>query len=126
MKYLLDTHAILWFLDDDPQLSKKARKLTADSKNIIYVSTASFWEMTIKASLGKLQISSIEDVFNQCINYDFELLDIKIEHLSILGSLKFHHRDPFDRTLISQAISEKINFITRDLVIGKYSVNTVW
>jgi len=123
--YLLDTHTLLWFFMGDPRLNENARQLICDENQRIFVSIASLWEISIKHSLRKLELyDSFENLFpHLLIQNDFELLEIKIEHLSTLSYLAFAHRDPFDRIIISQAISEDMTLISSDHIFESYPVN---
>ena len=127
MDILLDTHAFIWFFNGDEQLSLMARKLIEDSKNKMYVSIASIWEVSIKIGLKKLTFDGkTKEVSNLIERNDFQILPISINHLNIYESLDFIHRDPFDRILVAQAISDKMTIITRDENIPKYKVKTKW
>ena len=128
MRILLDTHAFLWFCGGDQRLTQKARETIENSSNQSLISIASLWEMTIKISLGKLKITqSIDNFFqDQIENNGFDLMPIEFLHLNILVNLPFNHRDPFDRLLIAQAISEKIPIISSDKAFDTYPVNRLW
>ena len=128
MKYLLDTHALLWILADDQRLSKNAKDCYLDKKNIILLSLSSIWEMSIKSSLNKLEIKSSMETFveQHVINNNIQILNILPQHLYPLEKLPFHHRDPFDRLIISQAIYENMPVITSDKNFDLYSVKRVW
>lgn len=108
MKLLLDTHTVIWFLEGSSQLSGRARTLIEDEDNEVLFSVGSLWEMAIKISLGKLHLSQPFDVFmrDQMTLNSIELLHISIEHTATVAALPFHHRDPFDRLLIAQALVE--------------------
>jgi PIN domain nuclease of toxin-antitoxin system len=110
MRVLLDTHTFLWFVMGSAKLSDNARTLIEDPANDKVLSVASLWEMAIKVSLGKLTLSpSFDDLIpSQLSQNGIGLLNIKVDHLSLLATLLFHHRDPFDRLLIAQAVIEKI------------------
>jgi len=111
-RYLLDTHVFLWWLDQSHPLSPEAERTILDSNNIIYVSLVSAWEIWFKKSLGKLQCP---DDLNSCLlEFDFQWLEIKLSHIEKVGNLPLHHRDPFDRLLISQCQIEGLCLITRD------------
>ena len=119
--YILDTHTLLWYLRDSEELSDTARNTINDS-DYVCVSAASLWEIAIKHSIGKLDleftISQIEDLCSD--------KDIYILHLDELKKLPNHHNDPFDRLIICQAIAENTTIITRDTIIPKYPVKTLW
>ncbi len=125
MRILLDTHILLWSLADSKELSKKARKYISESDNV-FVSVASLWEIAIKTSLGKLEIGVEADELNQIIiDSGFEILTINAEHIAPLHSLPSHHRDPFDRILISQSIVEPLRLITHDQQLSLYGSSIV-
>lgn len=118
--YLLDTHALIWWLSDPSTLSEPARKVIADPAHTIMLSAASAWEMSIKQRLGRLDFpSNLEEVLEK---ERIEMLPITIAHALGVGSLPMHHQDPFDRMLIAQAKHEQLILITRDEQIGQYEV----
>jgi len=120
MNLLLDTHVLLWWLDDHPTLSQKARAAIADGKNLVFVSAVVIWEIRIKQTLGKLEIPrSFRRVLD---DQPFEMLDITIEHAHAVGDLAAHHRDPFDRMLVAQAKVEGLTLVTRDIRLKKYKI----
>ncbi|MGL6136745.1 type II toxin-antitoxin system VapC family toxin [Planktothrix paucivesiculata] len=128
MKILLDTHTFLWFIDGSLNLSNTAKKLIEQPSNQRFLSIASLWEMSIKISIGKLQLgmTMTELVKHQVYGNAIELLEIRPEHLDELGKLPFHHKDPFDRLIISQSLGENISIVTRDTVFASYPVQLVW
>ncbi|MBV6421865.1 MAG: hypothetical protein DAHOPDDO_03153 [Ignavibacteriaceae bacterium] len=128
MECLLDTHALLWIVTDDVQLSKKARKIFLDEENEIFISVASLWEIAIKVSLKRLNLGQTLNEFyiRHIVGNKIRLMDIKVEHLAELEYLEFHHRDPFDRLIISQAIVEKIHLLSKDKVLSKYPIKRIW
>jgi PIN domain nuclease of toxin-antitoxin system len=128
MNYLLDTHTLLWIVTDDKQLSRKVKKLFLDDKNEIFFSIASLWEISIKVSLGRLELGQRLGDFcsRHIIGNKIRLLDIKLEHFEILETLAFHHRDPFDRLIICQSIVEKVPVLSNDKVFSKYSITRIW
>ena len=119
MKILLDTHIYLWCLNDDKKLTKNARHLIIEADEV-YVSTASIWEIAIKTQAGKLKID-LNALINEMTTCGFQQLPIIAEHALQLMTLPFHHRDPFDRMLIAQAISEPLRFLTADKSLTSYS-----
>ncbi|MGI5079001.1 type II toxin-antitoxin system VapC family toxin [Treponema denticola] len=124
--YLLDTHTLLWFLRDSPQLSKKALEIIT-TENKVYVSIASLWEIAIKKSIGKLEFEhSIEKIAELCHEKDILILQIQPKYFDKVIKLPNIHNDPFDRLIISQAIIENLLIITKDTIIPKYSVKTIW
>ena len=123
MKYLLDTHVLLWWLDNNPKLSLPVKDTISNPLNMIFVSSVSTWEINIKKSLGKLTVpDNITDIIKQC---GFIELPITIDHSCIIGILVPIHQDPFDRMLIAQAIGEDLFLITSDMMIQKYPIATV-
>jgi len=127
MKLLLDTHTFLWFIDDSPLLDKTTKELL-ESEHDLLLSVVSIWEIAIKVSIGKLQLSSPFERFipEQIAINDLDLLEIKIKHLNIVADLPLHHRDPFDRLLIAQGITEKIPIISKDTAFDPYNVTRLW
>ena len=127
MDILLDTHVILWFFDEDKRLSQTAIDAINSPDNKKYVSIASLWEAAIKSSLGKLKLDGGIGAFIENIDDNgFLLLPITTEHIKTVMNLPYHHRDPFDRMLIAQAISEGISVMTNDDYIMTYDVNHIW
>ncbi len=127
MKILLDTHALIWFLEGDRQLSQSARNAIEDDANAKLVSLVSLWEMAIKMSLGKLQLRlPLAEVYQAISNNGFEILPIKFEHILQVAQLPFYHRDPFDRLLVSQALAEAISMCGQDNNFIKYGVKLIW
>ena len=128
MRFLLDTHAFLWAVLDDPRLSDKARGLMLNADNELLVSPASYWEIAIKISVGKYTLDDDFETFmeRQTAYSEFTLLPISLKHAAVVATLPFHHRDPFDRLLIAQAISEGIPIISTDHALDLYSVKRIW
>lgn len=128
MSYLLDTHALLWFLEGDPRLPEATRTLLASEKHEFFVIFASFWELSIKASLGKISLSNTPSAMMQRMpTIGFSVLDLAPTYLQVLENLPFHHRDPFDRLLIATALAEKLDFISGDQAIRRYhGISITW
>jgi PIN domain nuclease of toxin-antitoxin system len=123
VSYLLDTHVLLWWLEDNPTLAAESKKIISNPNNLVFVSPVSTWEITIKKALGKLDApDNLEQVISEC---GFDNLPITIRHTIYVENLENHHEDPFDRLLISQAIIENLSIITRDNKIIQYKVPTV-
>jgi PIN domain nuclease of toxin-antitoxin system len=120
MTLLLDTHALLWWLDDPKQLSRQARAVIQDGKNPVYISAAVVWEIAIKKALGKLDAP--DDLEEMIEANRFLRLPITIPHVVAVQSLPALHHDPFDRILIAQASHEGFRLVTRNRDIAKYSV----
>jgi PIN domain nuclease of toxin-antitoxin system len=123
MNLLLDTHVLLWWLDDPMQLSEPARAAIRDAANVVWVTAATAWEIVIKKALGKLDApDNLDDVLREC---RFMPLPITVAHALAVQSLPMHHRDPFDRMLVAQAHSEGMTVVTRDPKILVYSVPSI-
>ncbi len=119
MRILLDTHILLWALTDDPKLSRKAQTLIEDAAEIC-ISAATFWEMAIKVSLGKLNID-LDRTREYCRDAGFVELPITTEHAIAVKDLEHHHKDPFDRLIITVALNEPMRLITADSQIAQYT-----
>lgn len=128
MKLLLDTHALLWFLLDDAKLSGGARSLIVDPGNDPLVSPASYWEIAIKISLGKYILAEDFAGFmeSQLAENDLTVLPITVAHAAVVATLPFHHRDPFDRLLIAQAMVESVPLLSSDPAFDLYPVTRMW
>lgn len=128
MRLLLDTHTFLWFVTNDALLSATALELIANPTNEIDVSPASYWEVAIKTSLGKYPLTTpFEQFFREGIEgNDFRVLPIEVRHAATLASLPMHHKDPFDRMIISQAIVEQIPVVSADGAFDSYGVARLW
>lgn len=124
MNLLLDTHVLLWALDNNPTLSPVARTAIVDGHNVVFVSAATAWEITIKKALGKLQAPS-GDYLEELKRHRFTPLDITTEHALAVERLPMHHADPFDRILVAQAQIERLTLVTRDSRILAYSIQTI-
>lgn len=123
MNFLLDTHVLLWWLDDNPTLSEKARSVISDGEHLVFISAATIWEIRIKEALGKLKIPrNFQKVLG---DQSFEMLDITSEHAHAIRDLPDHHRDPFDRMLVAQAKTESFSLVTRDKHLKKYNIAIV-
>lgn len=120
MKLLLDTHAFLWWLSDDPRLGAAARGAIAARGALVHVSAATVWEIAIKSALGKLAIEG--DVVEEIAANQFVELPIAARHAVAAGALPRHHDDPFDRLLVAQARTEDLIVVTRDPAFGAYEV----
>lgn len=122
MKFLLDTHALLWWWED--QLSEQARNSIVDPSNLVYVSAATIWEVSIKAAAGKLRVD--DDLRKRCAAEDFTELDISFADATLAGSLPRHHGDPFDRMLVAQAMNNSLVLVTRDRTLEPYGIPILW
>jgi PIN domain nuclease of toxin-antitoxin system len=128
MKLLIDTHVLLWIIEGDISLSDRARRIFLDSKNELFFSAASFWEICIKLSIKKLDLGrNWNAVIDRELNANsIHWLPIRQPHCIQTIALPWHHRDPFDRLLIAQALIERCAIMTDDAQIKRYSVKTVW
>ncbi|WP_184544760.1 type II toxin-antitoxin system VapC family toxin [Mucilaginibacter sp. FT3.2] len=127
MNYLLDTHAFLWYIDGNSALSDNAKVIIEDQSAVKFVSTASLWEISIKISLDKLRLTLDFDSLPTFMDRnDFKNIAIEFSHLQQLNQLPHFHKDPFDRLIISQAITENITIISADQHFKIYPVATIW
>ncbi len=128
MKCIIDTHTLLWIVTDDKKLSPKAREIYLNSENEIYLSLASVWEMAIKSSLGKLTLEkSLEEFIEvHVVNNDIKILKIELAHVLRIENLPFHHRDPFDRLIISQSIEDNLPVLSADRTFDSYKIKRIW
>lgn len=128
MKLLLDTHALLWFVLGDASLSATARQLIEDAANSKHVSPASYWELAIKISIGKYALHEPYETFmDRAIRQNgFQILPIEPRHTAALINLPFHHRDPFDRLMVAQAIVENLILVSADPAFDAYSIQRLW
>jgi PIN domain nuclease of toxin-antitoxin system len=128
MRFLADTQSFIWFIEGDPKLSTDARTTIENIANTRLLSVASIWEMAIKVSIGKL-------VFNppfatlipgEIVRNSFDILDVSIPHIVQVASLTLHHRDPFDRMMIAQAIVERVPIVSADPAFDAYPIMRIW
>lgn len=128
MRLLLDTHVFLWWADDNPALSGPAKQAIGDEANDCFISVVSCWEMAIKASLGKLRLSQSVERFvaEQVADNGFQLLPVNFRHVAAVEGLPFHHRDPFDRLLVTQTLAEDLVLVTADSLMSKYGISMLW
>jgi len=124
MSFLLDTHVLIWAMEDSPKLSPTARVLIEDVTNNILVSAVSAWEIAIKKSKGQLKTPN--DLDTAVRDLGFFVQDLRFSTHVHLEHLPFHHRDPFDRMLIAQAIAHDIPLITNDRELKKYPIEVIW
>ncbi len=127
MKLLLDTHAFIWFVENDNNLPESVRNLIENIENETLISIASLWEIAIKASLNKLELkNNIESIIKNMSLNGFSILEILPEHIITVSKLPFHHRDPFDRIIIAQSLTENIKIVGRDIIFKEYNVDLIW
>lgn len=118
MKYLLDTHILIWWAEDNKKLKPEYKDIIADPENMIFVSVVSVWEVIIKTKLKKIKLKTpIQKIIER---YGFQVLDIKLDHVLELNKLKDYHKDPFDRLLITQSKVEDLTLLTDDRLINQY------
>jgi PIN domain nuclease of toxin-antitoxin system len=127
MTLLLDTHTFLWFIEDNLRLSVSAKALLESDADLL-LSVSCLWEISIKVSIGKLTLAQPFHVFfpQQLVDNDIEILPISLAHLEVISTLPFHHRDPFDRLLIAQAITEQLPIVSIDAALDAYPVTRLW
>ncbi|MBY0507501.1 MAG: type II toxin-antitoxin system VapC family toxin [Bryobacteraceae bacterium] len=124
MKLLLDTHVLLWWLDDSPRLPPQMRELISDPERTVFVSTATAWEIRMKQKIGKLDLPA---QFDAALDSSaFHWLPVSRAHADYTAQLPFHHRDPFDRMLIAQAHCEGFTLLTADARLAAYGKNILW
>ena len=128
MKVLLDTHAFLWSITGDDRLSKTAEEIFLDPDNNLFFSAASFWEICIKMSLGKLSLKRgwFKTIQEEMRINAVQWLPVEMQHCDELTKLPFHHRDPFDRMLIAQAMAEDLQLLSRDGRLSAYEIELIW
>jgi PIN domain nuclease of toxin-antitoxin system len=128
VKLLLDTHAFLWWVTDDDRLSQNARKRIAEPRNEVFLSAVSAWEIVVKASLGRLSLVERPDrfVMRQLEANAFTPMPLQLSHAANVWTLPDHHKDPFDRLLVAQALVEGLSLVTGDRKVGRYPVKIVW
>lgn len=128
MKLLLDTHSFLWFIGGSDRLSLTARSLIEDTDNQPFLSMASLWEMAIKVSIGRLELSlPFDELIPEQMNLNgINILDITTAHVAQVVNLPFHHRDPFDRLLIAQAKIEGMPIVGADETFDAYTITRMW
>ena len=127
MQYLIDTHTFIWYATDDKRLSQKACSVI-ESDHQRFVSMGSIWEMAIKVNIGKLDFKQPfqKIISDQLKINDYILLNLELKHIFIASNLELHHRDPFDRIIISQAMVEKMPIVSIDDKFDKYEVERIW
>jgi PIN domain nuclease of toxin-antitoxin system len=127
MEYLLDTHTLIWFLEDDKQLSPFALENIINSKSNCFVSIASIWELAIKVGLKKISLNySFEELARLLYNNNIQLLPITFQDIIHLNNLPNWHKDPFDRIIVSQSIHNNLTIISKDSFFKQYTSNIIW
>ncbi|MGC4106186.1 MAG: type II toxin-antitoxin system VapC family toxin [Thermomicrobiales bacterium] len=127
MKYLLDSHTLIWFAAEDAKLSPAAMEVIARDPTATYVSIASLWEIGIKLSTGKLELAGgLESLLDGMARNRLELLAISSSHVVKISQLPYHHRDPFDRMIAAQALVDDLVVISADPALDAYGVRRLW
>jgi PIN domain nuclease of toxin-antitoxin system len=128
VRLLLDSHALLWFGWDSPQLSARGKAMISDPQNELWFSAGSMWEIAIKAGLGKINLDPSFDEFMEkaIVLLNLSILPISVAHAAMYKELPFHHRDPFDRLLIAQSKVENLPVLSADALFDEYFVMRVW
>ena len=127
MNLLLDTHTLIWFGENDPLLSTAARKAIESKDNQCFVSIISYWEIAIKTSLGKLNLAfPLSEVIRKTEQAGINTLPVTTAHVLKVAQLPFVHRDPFDRLLIAQALTEQYSFVSNEALFDQYGVSRIW
>lgn len=128
MKVLLDTHTLIWWDSDSSKLPSQVFSLIEDENNQVFVSVVSIWEIQIKVQIGKLKLrADIADIITaQQTQNNLEILLIGLDHALKIGELPLHHRDPFDRLLIGQALVEDMTILSKDAVFQQYNAKVIW
>jgi PIN domain nuclease of toxin-antitoxin system len=128
MRLLLDTHSFLWFVEGDSRFSRAARRIVEDESNIVFLSIGSLWEIAIKISIGKLTLDLPFEVLipQQLIVDRITVLQIAVSHTIQVSKLPLHHRDPFDRLLVAQAMVEELPIVSADASLDAYGITRLW
>jgi len=128
MRLLLDTHTLIWMASQDDKLSEKAKALILDTDNELFLSVASIWEMSIKASLGKLMLQQpIEQIITEQVQTNgLQLINIETTHALAVSTLPWHHRDPFDRLIMAQSQLENLTILGCDTAMDPYDIKRLW
>ena len=127
MANLLDTHTLIWFIEGDSALSKAAISSIQKNYEFNFVSIVSIWEIAIKINIGKLKLQTAFPAIQNKINENgFQLLPITFDHTLIFKDLQLHHRDPFDRMIIAQSITENLTIISKDKNFSLYPIKLLW
>lgn len=127
MNLLVDTHVLIWFITDSEKLPSRTKQIIESNTNNCFVSIATFWEIAIKNSIGRLELNTeLEKIFQIIEDTGFEILPITTKQILQNASLEFYHQDPFDRIIIAQAITEKLSIVTKDSQFDAYKVPIIW
>ncbi len=127
MKILFDTHSFIWWGSEPERLSSTARQVLDDSDHEFVLSVISVWDILIKQMSGKLSLRiPLPDILSLCDRAGLTILPVELHHVLVLESLPSHHRDPFDRLLIAQAVADELTVLTADKVFSEYPIQVVW
>ena len=127
MRFLIDTQILVWSLGLSDKLPNRINELISDKTNEIYASSVSIWEIAIKKSIGKLTFPfELTNIIPEINGMNINILDIRIEHFLKVSELPFHHKDPFDRLIISQGMVEKLPIISSDNYFKNYDIKIIW
>lgn len=127
MNYLLDTHVLIWYANDEDLLPAHVKEEINNGNNLCYTSIVCLWEISIKAALGKLLLrQTISEFADLLFNNNIVIAPITINHLQVYGTLPLHHKDPFDRILIAQSFADNFKIITKDKAFSAYTTNIFW
>jgi len=128
MRLLVDSHTLVWAMLKDHRLSNRARRAFMPDSDELHVSFVSLWELSIKITIGKLRTlgSSISYLCDECREYGINLIPLRFNHILRVESLPLHHRDPFDRLLVAQALEEDLAILSSDRLLHQYSAKIVW
>jgi PIN domain nuclease of toxin-antitoxin system len=128
LRVLLDTNSLLWLVTDDPRLSRTARETFLDADNELLCSAVVGFEIAVKYSLGQLELTETPRVFieNRLLNYALTHFPITLNHATRVAELPFHHRDPFDRLLVAQALEEGLPLLSADEILSAYGIRRLW
>ena len=126
-RFLIDTHTFIWLIEDDPKLPDSSKQLIDDLENDIFISIASLWEMAIKISIGKLKLAGVlAQAIDELYARNIKILPIDSLHVLRVQNLPLHHKDPFDRIIISQSLVENITIISIDEIFDNYEVKRLF
>jgi PIN domain nuclease of toxin-antitoxin system len=128
VRLLVDTHAILWFVGQDANLSASTRALLVDPANDLILSAASIWEIAVKVNIGKLQLAEpYQDFMDRAIaDLELTILPVTVSDCDVLTRLPLHHRDPFDRLMVAQAMVENVSIVSMDAAFDPYPITRLW
>lgn len=125
--FILDTHTLLWWHEDDTQLSRPAKETIRNPENTLVVSIVSFWEIVIKETIGKLKLDyTIDMLAAACIKNNIQILPVRLYHLNQLSLFPLIHKDPFDRMIVATAYADKLTLVSKDKQLSAYNIQVIW